>query len=199
MKILGNNNSPLKPTEVIRKGYLTRFLLLLICIFFIGTITSTIYLYLDIYRPLNTHYSAILSIITEIKETLIIRTLRINAFFFLLISAGIVILEIMYTHRIAGPLLRIKLYAKMAGEGRLDTDIKFRHKDAINSFGESFNNMTKRYSDRVTMLISEIQQFKDAIAKLKSLTEKGEDTEIAMKRVLEQDSRIKKLLNTIRL
>jgi nitrogen fixation/metabolism regulation signal transduction histidine kinase len=189
----------LKPTEVIRKGYLTRLLLLILCVFFIGTAVSSIYLYLDIYRPLNTHYSAILSIITEIKETLIIRTLKINAFFYLLISAGIVILGILYTHRIAGPLHRIKLYAKMVGKGRLDldTDIKFRHKDAIHSLGKSFNDMTKSYSNKVTMLISEIQQFKDAITELKSLTEKGEDTEIAMKRVLEQDSRIKKLLNTI--
>lgn len=191
--------NPLKPTEVIRKGYLTRLVLLLICIFIIGTTVSAIYLYLDIYRSLDTHYSAILSIITEIKETLVIRTIKINAFFFLLISAGIVILGILYTHRIAGPLYRIKLYAKMVGEGRLDTDIKFRRKDVIHSFGESFNDMTKSYSDRLTVLISEIQQFKDAIAELKSLTEKGEDTEIAMKRALEQDSRIKRLLNTIRL
>lgn len=87
----------------------------------------------------------------------------------------------------------------MVGEGRLDSDIKFRYKDAIHSFGKSFNDMTKSYSDRVTVLISEIQQFKDAIAELKSLTEKGKDTEIAMKKVLEQDNRIKKLLNTIRL
>lgn len=191
--------NPLKPTEVIRKGYLTRLVLLLICIFIIGTTVSAIYLYLDIYRSLDTHYSAILSIITEIKETLVIRTIKINAFFFLLISAGIVILGILYTHRIAGPLYRIKLYAKMVGEGRLDTDIKFRRKDVIHSFGESFNDMTKSYSDRLTVLISEIQQFKDAIAELKSLTEEGEDTEIAMKKVLEHDSRIKKLLNTIRL
>ena len=192
-------DNPLKLTEMIKRGYLTRFLLLLICIFIIGTTVSAIYLYLDIYRSLDTHYSAILSIITEIKETLIIRTIKINAFFFLLISAGIVILGILYTHRIAGPLYRIKLYAKMVGEGRLDSDVKFRYKDAIHSFGEFFNDMTKSYSDRVTVLISEIQQFKDAIAELKSRTEKGEDTEIAMKRVLEQDSRIKRLLNTIRL
>lgn len=191
--------NPLKPTEVIGKGYLTRLLLLLICVFIIGTTVSAIYLYLDIYRSLDTHYSAILSIITEIKETLIIRTIKINAFFFLLISAGIVILGILYTHRIAGPLYRIKLYAKMVGEGRLDSDVKFRRKDVIHSFGESFNDMTKSYSDRLTVLISEIQQFKDAIAELKSLTEEGEDTEIAMKKVLEHDSRIKKLLNTIRL
>lgn len=192
-------DNPLKLTEVIRKGYLTRLVLLLICIFIIGTTASAIYLYLDIYRSLDTHYSAILLVLTEIKETLIIKTIEINAFFCLLISAGIVILGILYTHRIAGPLYRIKLHAKIIGEGRLDADIKFRHKDTIHSFGESFNDMTKSYSDRVTVLISEIHQFKDAIAELKSLTEKGKDTEIAMKKVLEQDSRIKKLLNTIRL
>ena len=189
----------MKPANVIKKGYLTRLLLLILGVFIIGTALSTIYLYLDIYRPLNTHYSAILSIVTEIKETLIIKTLKINAFFYLLISAGIVILGILYTHRIAGPLHRIKLYAKMVGEGRFDTDMKFRRKDAIHSFGKSFNNMTKSFRERTTNLNSEIQQLKDAVTELKSLTEEGKDTEFALKKVIDTDNRVKKLLSTIRL
>ena len=188
-----------KPTGVIRNDYLPRLLFLLICIFLFGITVSTIYLYLDISRPLSTHYSAILSIVRELKETLIIRTMKINAFFYLLIVTGIVILGVLYTHRIAGPMHRIKLYAKSVFEGELGTEINFRRKDAIHSFANDINEMTKSYNQRVTMLTSDIQQLKEALTELKSLSEKDEDTEIALKTVHDLDSRIKKLLSAIKL
>jgi methyl-accepting chemotaxis protein len=186
-------------TEMIKKGYQRRFILLLMGVFFIGTVVSSIYLYLDIYRPLDTHYSAILSIITEIKETLIIRSIKISAFFYILILAGIIILGVLYTHRIAGPLHRVKLFVRSIGEGKQVAEIKFRQRDAINSFAESLNKVAKSYGDRTNLLISEIEQLKIAVAEIKSLTEKGEDTEVAIQKALEIDSRIKKLLGTIRL
>ena len=194
-----NINNSFKPSGVIKKGYLTRFLLPVICVFLFGTAISSIYLYLDLYRPLTTHYSAILSILTEIKESLIINTIKINAFFYLMVFLGIVILGIIYTHRIAGPLHRIKLYAKYISEGRLDTSIKFRRKDAIHKFAESLNEMINSYSNRITAIDSDIQQLKEAITELKSLTEKGENKEVALKKAIDMDSRIKNLLNTIKL
>lgn len=189
----------MKPTEIIRKGYLTNFISLLICIFLFFTAVSSIYLYFDIYRPLGTHYSAVLSIVTELKETLILRSIKINAIFFLFIMAGISILGILYTHMIAGPLYRIKLFSKEVSEGRLDTRVNFRRKDAIHSFADSLNKMTESCNDRVITLNSELQTLKSSVAELKSRIDAGEDTDIALKRVLEQDSKIEGLLSTVRL
>ena len=186
-------------TKIIRKGYLSKLLFLLLGIVFIGTAASAIILYLDTYKMFDTHYSAILSIVTEIKQTLIIKTIKINVFFYLLTVIGITVLAILYSHRISGPLYRIKLYAKMLSGGRFDTPIRFRHKDAIHSLAEVLNKMSKNYNDKTSMITTEIQRLKDAVTELKSLTEKGEDTEIVMKKVLEQDSRIKNLLSAIKL
>ncbi len=185
--------------KVITKGYLARLVLSALCIFIIGAAVSAVFIYSDIHRPLDSHYSAILSIITEIKETLIIRTLKINAVFYSMIFAGIVVLGIIYTHRIAGPLYRIRLYAKEVSKGRLDADIKFRRKDAIHLFAESLNHMTQSYNDRVTMLASEIRQLKDAVKELQTLTEKDEDTAAAQQRIYELDEKINDLLSTLRL
>ena len=186
-------------TKIITKGYLSKLLFLLLGIVFIGTATSAIILYIDTYKMFDTHYSAILSIVTEIKQTLIIKTIKINVFFYLLTVIGITVLAILYSHRISGPLYRIKLYAKMLSGGRFDTPIRFRHKDAIHSLAEVLNKMSKNYNDKTSMITTEIQGLKDAVTELDSLTEKGEDTEIVMKKVLEQDSRIKNLLSAIKL
>ena len=197
MKILGNNNSSLKPTEIIRKDYLSKFFLFLLGIVFIGTAISTLLLYLDTYKTLDTHYSAILSIVTEIKQTLIIKTIKINVFFYLLTVIGITVLAILYSHRISGPLYRIKLYAKMLSGGRFDNAIRFRHKDAIHSLAEVLNKMSKNYNDKTSMITIEIQRLKDAVTELDSIKEKKEAVETSLKKVTEIDSRIKQLLDTI--
>lgn len=185
--------------HVITKGYLTRLVLLALAVFIAGTALSAVFIYLDLHRPLGSHYSAILSTVTEIKETLIIRTLKINAIFCSMIFAGTVVLGIIYTHRIAGPLYRIRQYAKEVGMGRLDADIKFRRKDAIHVFAESLNDMTQSYKDRVTMLASGIRQLKAAVAEHRSLMEKGEDTAIVRQKIFELDREINELLSGITL
>ena len=193
----GSEGNLLKPTEAIRKGYLSRFIFFLLGIVFIGTAISTLLLYLDTYKTLDTHYSAILSIVTEIKQTLIIKTIKINVFFYLLTVIGITVLAILYSHRISGPLYRIKLYAKMLSGGRFDTAIKFRHKDAIHSLAEVLNKMSKNYNDKTSMITTEIQRLKDAVTELDSIKEKKEAVETSLKKVTEIDSRIKQLLDTI--
>jgi hypothetical protein len=66
------------------------------------------------------------SILNDIHETLIIKTLKINTFFFLLAFAGILILGIIYTNRVCGPLYRVKFILKSVAEGRIDTPMRFR-------------------------------------------------------------------------
>lgn len=188
-----------KPTKIITKGYLVRLVLLVLCIFIIGTAVSALLLHLNLNRPLNTHYSAVLSIITEIKETLVIKTLKINALFYLMISAGIVLLGIIYTHRIAGPLYRIKLYAKSVSEGKLDINLKFRKKDAVHLFAEALNLMTQGYHDRVTTLDSEIRELKDAAKELQTLIENDKDTAAVQQRISGLNDKINKLISTIKL
>ena len=185
--------------DIITKGYLARLILSALCIFVIGTALSAVFIYLDINRPLDLHYSAVLATVTEIKETLIIRTLKINAIFYSMISAGLVLLGIIYTHRIAGPLYRIKMYAKSVSEGRLDINLKFRKKDAVHLFAEALNLMTQGYHDRLKTLDSEIRQLKAAAKELQTLIENDKDTAAVQQRITELNAKINTLLGTIKL
>ncbi len=189
----------MNPIDILKKDYLRNFLLWLLVIFFIGTAVSALLLYIDIYRPLNAQYSAILSTIKDVKESLVTKTVRINVIFYLLITAGMGILVIFYTHRIVGPLHRIKQHAKSIGQGNLDAEIKFRQRDAVNSLAESLNDMTKSYSDKIEILSSEIQQLKNSLTEFKLLAEKGEDTEPVLKKIIDVDNRITKILSTVKL
>jgi hypothetical protein len=113
-----------------QKDFAGRLILLMLGVFSAFTLLSVAYLYFDMYRPLSTHYSAVVSIVTDMRETLLIKTLTINAVSFVLIFAGILILGVLYTHRIAGPMYRVNVIAKEVAQGNLDAKITFRKKDA---------------------------------------------------------------------
>jgi methyl-accepting chemotaxis protein len=185
-------------TKIIREGYLRDLILILFFILLACTVISALTLYFDIYKPLSPYYRTILSTITELKESLIIKTLKINVIFYLLISAGTILLIILYTHRIAGPLQRIKTEAKDIAEGNLDKKIILRQDDAINSFAQSLNEMTRSLDKRVSAIKSEIQSLKDSIIEVKLVTEEGLGTEDALKKVFQIDGKIKELLHSIR-
>jgi methyl-accepting chemotaxis protein len=195
-----NNKGDFMQSEgMIQKNFLRNFLLLLLIIFLAGTVISALTLYFDVYRPLSTEYSSILSVIAEIMDSLIVRTAKIYGLFYLFITVGIVYLVILYTHRIAGPLHRVKLQTKAIGEGRLDTVIKLRRNDAITSFADTINDMTVSLNDRVENLTNEIQQLRNAVTEMKSSADENKNTEHALKKAIEQDSTIKSLLDSLRL
>ena len=185
--------------EVISKSLPRRLLLLTLGLFVFFSVLSAVYLYGDIYKPLNTHYSAIVSILNNLHETLIMKTLKINAVFFLITFAGILILGILYTHRVCGPLHKVNLCSKSVAEGKIDTSIKFRKKDAIHAFGDIFNNMTQNYSDKITMLNTETDRLKEAMTNIKVQAEEGKVSENDMRKAHEINEKIKDILKTIKL
>ncbi len=187
----------MKQEPIIQKNYLPGLVLSALGIFVLGIAVSAILLSLDMYRPLDTHYSAILSIITQIRSTLILKTVTVSGIFSLLVITALMALVIFYTHRIAGPLFRIKTSAKSIGEGLLSTRVKFRDRDVIHPFAESLNEMTGSYRERVRALQSEIREMKRTAEDLKTRTEQGGDREAETERVLNINRRIKQLLDDI--
>ncbi len=188
----------LKISDVLSKRYLRNFLFLTGVIFVFGTLISSAVLYADIYQPLHTHYGAIISIISGLKESLITKTLKINLIFYIFISAGIGLLSVLYSHRVAGPLYRIKIFLKSIADGTPDRPLKLRHKDAIASFASAINDMTGAYRKRSLALISEIDQLKESVNELEQLAEQGRPVDNALEKIIDTDKGICSLLKTLK-
>ena len=166
--------------------------------FVLGTLISSALLYADIYQPLNTHYGAIITIICGLKNSLITKTLKINVIFYLLISAGIGLLSVLYSHRVAGPLYRIKKYLKSITDGKPEKTLMLRHKDAINSFASIINEMTGSYRNRKLELISEVDKLKKYVNELEQLAKQGRPVDKSIEMINDTDKRISGLLKSIK-
>lgn len=189
----------MKSEKVIKENFLRNFLLTLLFIIFFGTAVYAVVFYLNIHKPLDTHYSAIITILTDIRESLVVKTFSIGAAFFILTAVGAGLLSLLYTHRIAGPLFRVRQSAKSIAEGRLDTVIKLRNKDAINAFAEAINRMTGSYGHKVTVLTHEIKELKEALAEIGTLIENNEETKTVLEKIHTSDKRIKEIIGGMKL
>ncbi len=184
---------------IIREGYLKRLLLIVLGIFLFSNLLSALLLYKSLHLSLGPHYGAILSIVTQVKDSIIIKTIKINLLFFLLTAIGVILVGILYSHRIAGPLYRVKQYAAMLGEGRFDERIRFRKKDAIHTLSSGLNEMAEGCQDRVNLLTAELRKLEDGLKSLSSLPDKSKEKGDLIKRLRELDERIREDCQRIRL
>ncbi len=183
--------------KLLNENYYRNFIAILLLILFIGTALSGLILYSNIQKPLDSHYSAILSVITDFKDSLMLAVIKVNIIFYSLIAVGVGILTLLYTHRIAGPLYRIQMSARAIGEGKLDTVTSLRRNDAVNPLAESLNNLTRNHSRRVSEITSEVQQLKTAIAEHRKLKDQNENAEVVEQEILSLDKRIKGMIETV--
>jgi signal transduction histidine kinase len=111
----------------------------------------------------------------------------------------VTLLGIVYSHRIAGPLFRVKQYAAMLGEGRFDERISFREKDAVHKLAIELNEMAKECEDRTKLFVSELQELEDGLKLLSSLPDESEDKVELIKRLRELDAKIREDHKKIRI
>jgi signal transduction histidine kinase len=112
---------------------------------------------------------------------------------------GLLFLGILYTHRIAGPLYRVKVAAKSIGNGYIGEKIKLRRKDVIHSFAECVNDLTGTYSDKVKLLKSDINQLKDSVNELKNLPDDKKSLDSNVKKISDINGHINSLIENIKI
>ncbi len=138
-------------------------------------------------------------IMSELHDTIMIKTLTISAISSVVTAIALFSLGIFYTHKIAGPLYRIKMAAKSIIKGDLGTKIILRRKDVIQPFAESLNTMTENYSNKIRILNVKADKFHNTITELKSLTKNGKETDTAIRKVSDMENQINSLINDIKL
>jgi methyl-accepting chemotaxis protein len=128
--------------------------------------------------------------LAPIMERLLRSSPRPKIYF--LIAIGVTLLGILYSHRIAGPLVRVKQYAATLGEGRFSERIGFRTKDVIHSLASVLNEMAEGCEDRTNLFVSELQELEDGLELLSSLPDESEEKVELIKRLRELDAKIRK-------
>ena len=183
--------------ETISKESFKRLLLTILSLFFLFSLISALVLYKTSQISLNHHYGATHTILTQLKESIIIKTITINLIFYLLTAIGVIFLGTLYSHKIAGPLFRVKQYAAILGEGRFNEKIHFREKDAIHNLAFVMNEMAERCRERTGKLAVQLKTLEEEFLLLENLPDQSKEKIELMNRLMALDAKIKENLKKI--
>ena len=128
--------------------------LTLICslIFTACIMVAGLFLYLMLSLELGPDYASSFSRIEEMRQALPRLTLYVYMFSFVVTVAGILIVTLIYSHRIAGPVYRIIMEARRVADGELGGTVRLRRNDLLHPVADRFNAMKSRYCARISTL-----------------------------------------------
>lgn len=101
---------------------------------------------------LGESYHAIQASLRVISHVLFWRIAILYAVISLLIITSMVVLHLVYSHRIAGPAFRIGREAAKIAQGNLAGNIKFRQKDNMTDMADSLNDVASQYRGRIELV-----------------------------------------------
>jgi methyl-accepting chemotaxis protein len=179
------------PRGTVKEGDFKWLLLTIFGIFLVFSLVSALVIYERLHVPLSPHYGATISLLTQVKESLLITSIAINLIFWILIAVGITLLGIFYSHKIAGPLVRVRRYAATLAEGRFDQRISFREKDVLHPLATALNEVAEGYEGREKRFACQLEELQDALLSLGSLSDRSPEKIELMQRIRELDKRVK--------
>jgi nitrogen fixation/metabolism regulation signal transduction histidine kinase len=118
-------------------------------------------------------YHNIQAMLRGIQQVLFWRISLLYSITTLLIVIAMVILHLLYSHRIAGPAYRIGLEAAKIAQGNLVGKIRFRQSDNLMDMAESMNDVAMTYQAQIRNVRECLADIEERSQKLNTLIQQG--------------------------
>jgi len=147
-----------EPLTPIRKEYINRFLLLITFLLMIAIPAASMLLYHYLDQPLGEDYIKALARLTDMRSELLKGILISVSLQLCLTSFGIGLLTIFWTHKIAGPMYRLRLWLNQVSHGKITRFSSLRKNDQLKELPDLINSGLQALllnSDKLRQEISE--------------------------------------------
>ncbi|HEY3347248.1 MAG TPA: HAMP domain-containing protein [Nitrospirota bacterium] len=124
---------------------ITRFCLLA----FVGIALFCACFYLMMSRSLDGGYANVLDCMRAVKSSIMANFWVVEGALMAFLAAGVILLTLLMSHRIAGPLWRIEQTAKAVEAGGLGIRVKLRDKDEMKTLADQMNVMLASLGERM--------------------------------------------------
>ncbi len=176
--------------KTIKKETLVRFFVIIFLVFFFFNLLSVLILKNNLIFSMGPHYAAAFSLVPKFKESLMKKTVIINILSFLFTAAGMALMGVIYSHRVSGPLFKLKKHVKNLGTGRFEEKIQFRKNDAVQDLTVSLNQMVDGYRERIRLINISIATFEETLSKDIQTSEYSEINRETIKKLRSLDEKI---------
>jgi|GEM_PF-2326235 methyl-accepting chemotaxis protein len=178
-----------------------RLTIKIVLIIIAGIVMASMILYVTAKTPLGFSYGEIITFVSTYKFEILKKSLYIYAIFTVLMLIGITVLSIIYSHRVAGPLYRVKKVANELAHGNFHVRIAFRKNDLLHDLAKSINQMAQSYETRNAQLIKNIEELQNEVNNLEAAIQANDKERIknAISALESISNDIEKILSEIKL
>ena len=127
--------------ETVGKAYYYRLALKCTFIIISGAVLTGVFLYFSLYREPGSSYAESYGIISALRKDLFYKSAYLYIVTLLFIITGVTIISLLSSHRVAGPLHRLGVFARKVSSGDLTEAVKLRQKDEISPLADDMNGI----------------------------------------------------------
>lgn len=128
-----------------------------VLVFIAGLILTTVILYITVSQPIGPSYGEGFRMLAQLQQDIFSKSAIIYAITVFIIVCGIIFLTLIYSHRVAGPVYRLTLFARTLCSGDFRSNVHIREKDVIHPLADEMNTMVEQYRQTLSSLQDEIQ------------------------------------------
>ncbi|RJQ13286.1 MAG: HAMP domain-containing protein [Nitrospiraceae bacterium] len=187
--------------NVINRRFRTGFIALISLTLISALLISAIAFYSYSDKELGGTYGQKIDTISEFRTTLVKDSLLIFIPPAVMAVIFVITAIVLYTHRIVGPLVRIKAVTRQISEGDFNILVKLREKDAIMPLADALNKLSSGYRERFSILGKALDEMSRDAAEMRQAVERGdmEAAEAKREELGKKAGEIKTMLSGIRL
>jgi len=137
-------------------------------------------------------YAESYKLMAELNRVLVSKSLVLFSFTLLLSIAGIIIISIIYSHRVAGPLHKLGLHARKISSGDLAAVAHLRTHDVLHLLADDLNELSGHYRNLLLQVETKNRE-------LAALMDNAGKQAPAAGEISERVDEIRKLIDQIRL
>ncbi len=157
-----------------------------------GFVTTLAVLYFTMQQNIGPTYAIGIKMLTALRQDILYKALTIFGITFLFIIIGILILAMLYSHRITGPLYRLTQFVKKVTEGHLNERAGIRDTDVIHPVADELNELVSVYHNK-------FQEIKEEVKTLETLTAKMDTGEETLSKIKKKAKEIRQLTEQFQL
>jgi len=157
--------------RVVTSTFLGKLILRLFVTFAGGGALAGLILYSTFHQPLGASYGESLDALAQLKNTLVMKSVYIHLFSFLLIGAGVAIFCVRYSHRMLGPMIRLQRVIEGISAGDIGETIQLRKKDALHPIAEELNGLLAGYRESLAVVELQVRELRRQTEELRNNTE----------------------------
>lgn len=148
--------------QVIDKSHLRRMVTKCALIFMAGLGGTAAIFWLMMRRQIGPTYGEGFRMLAELNRDIFYKSLIIYGSTVLVTMVCIALITLLYSHRVAGPVYRLRLFAGCIGRGDVSGRVSLRQSDVVQPLAVEMNAMNETFRQTVTGVMQELDTLEKA-------------------------------------